>query len=109
MCPIYFEATATRLDGIDTASPKILYTQNAEEHILECDFIAGCDGYHGISRKSMPEGSYNEFQKEYPFSWLGILANAAPSSDELIYAYHERGFALHSLRSETVKPFVHTG
>jgi p-hydroxybenzoate 3-monooxygenase len=100
--PVYFEATATKLEGIDTASPKIYYTQNNQEHILECDFIAGCDGYHGISRKSMPEGSYNEFQKEYPFSWLGILAHAAPSSDELIYAYHERGFALHSLRSPTV-------
>jgi p-hydroxybenzoate 3-monooxygenase len=100
--PIYFEAMATKLEGIDTDSPKIYYTQNNEEHILACDFIAGCDGYHGISRKSMPAGSYNQFQKEYPFSWLGILANAAPSSDELIYAYHERGFALHSLRSPTV-------
>ncbi len=100
--PIHFEATATKLEGIDTASPKIYYTKNNDEHILACDFIAGCDGYHGISRKSMPAGSYNEFQKEYPFSWLGILAHAAPSSDELIYAYHERGFALHSLRSPTV-------
>lgn len=100
--PIHFEATATRLDSIDTASPKIIYAQNGEEHILECYFIAGCDCYHGISRKSMPPGSYNEFQKEYPFSWLGILAHVAPSSDELIYAYHERGFALHSLRSKTV-------
>jgi p-hydroxybenzoate 3-monooxygenase len=100
--PIHFEATATKLEGIDTSSPEIHYTQNGEEHILECDFIAGCDGYHGISRKSMPPGSYNEYQKEYPFSWLGILAHAAPSSDELIYAYHERGFALHSLRSPTV-------
>ncbi len=100
--PIHFEATATKLEDIDTASPKIQYIQNEETHVLECDFIAGCDGYHGISRKSMPTGSYNEFQKEYPFSWLGILAHVAPSSDELIYAYHERGFALHSLRSETV-------
>lgn len=100
--PIHFDATATKLEGISTASPKIHYTQNNETYILECDFIAGCDGYHGISRKSMPQGSYNEFQKEYPFSWLGILAHAAPSSDELIYAYHERGFALHSLRSDKV-------
>jgi p-hydroxybenzoate 3-monooxygenase len=100
--PIHFEATATKLEGIDTDAPQIHYTHNGEEYILECDFIAGCDGYHGISRKSMPAGSYNEFQKEYPFSWLGILAHAAPSSDELIYAYHERGFALHSLRSTTV-------
>ena len=100
--PICFEATATKLEDIDTNNPSIHYLQNGEERILECDFIAGCDGYHGISRRSLPEGSYNEFQKEYPFSWLGILAHAAPSSDELIYAYHERGFALHSLRSEKV-------
>ena len=100
--PIYFDSTATRLTDIDTNNPKIHFTQNGEEHILQCDFIAGCDGYHGISRKSMPTNSYNEFQKEYPFSWLGILAHAAPSSDELIYAYHERGFALHSLRSSAV-------
>ena len=100
--PIHFEATATRLEGIDTNNPVIHFTQNGEEHVLQCDFIAGCDGYHGIGRKSMPAGSYNEFQKEYPFSWLGILAHAAPSCDELIYAYHERGFALHSLRSTTV-------
>jgi p-hydroxybenzoate 3-monooxygenase len=99
---IHFEATAAKLQEIDTASPEIHYTKNNEEHVLACDFIAGCDGYHGISRKSMPVGSYNEFQKEYPFSWLGILAHAAPSSDELIYAYQERGFALHSLRSPTV-------
>lgn len=100
--PIHFETMATKLEGIDTNAPKIHYTQNGEEYILACDFIAGCDGYHGICRKSMPAGSYNEYQKEYPFSWLGILAHAAPSSDELIYAYHERGFALHSLRSSTV-------
>ena len=100
--PICFEATATKLEDIETNNPRIHYLQNGEERILECDFIAGCDGYHGISRRSLPEGSYNEFQKEYPFSWLGILAHAAPSSDELIYAYHERGFALHSLRSEKV-------
>lgn len=100
--PILFEASATKLEGIDTASPKIHYTQNGEACILECDFIAGCDGYHGISRKSMPKGSYNEFQKDYPFSWLGILAHAKPSTDELVYAYHQRGFALHSLRSEKV-------
>jgi p-hydroxybenzoate 3-monooxygenase len=100
--PILFEATATKLEDTETILPKIHYTYNGVDCILECDYIAGCDGYHGISRKSMPDGCYNEFQKEYPFSWLGILAHAVPSSDELIYAYHERGFALHSLRSETV-------
>jgi len=100
--PIHFEAHATSLSQIDSKSPNIHYTQSGISHTLACDFIAGCDGYHGISRQSLPKGSYNEFQKEYPFSWLGILAHAKPSSDELIYAYHQRGFALHSLRSHTV-------
>lgn len=100
--PVYFETSATTIGGIDTTSPKIVYTKNNEKHVLECDLVAGCDGYHGISRLSMPKDSYREFVKEYPFSWLGILAHAAPATDELIYAYHERGFALHSLRSNKV-------
>ena len=100
--PIYFEAEATKVEHIEGKTSKIHYKHENTEGVIECDFIAGCDGYHGISRKTMPKDSYQEFSIEYPFSWLGILAHAAPSSDELIYAYHERGFALHSLRSETV-------
>jgi p-hydroxybenzoate 3-monooxygenase len=99
---IHFEASATRIDGLDGTAPTIHYEQNGEPHMLHCDFVAGCDGYHGISRATLPVNSYNEFRIEYPFSWLGILAHAAPATDELIYAYHERGFALHSLRSQTV-------
>lgn len=99
---IRFEASATRIDGLDGSSPTIHYEQNGEPHTLHCDFVAGCDGYHGISRATLPIGSYNEFRIEYPFSWLGILAHAVPATDELIYAYHERGFALHSLRSQHV-------
>lgn len=99
---IHFEASATRIDGLEGTSPAIHYEQNGEQYTLHCDFVAGCDGYHGISRAALPVGSYNEFCIEYPFSWLGILAHAVPSTDELIYAYHERGFALHSLRSHTV-------
>ena len=99
---IIFEATAAKIEDFETTAPKIYFKQNGEEHIVECDFVAGCDGYHGIARKALPAKCYNEFKKEYPFSWLGILANAAPSTDELIYAFHERGFALHSLRSEKV-------
>lgn len=99
---ILFEAEATSIEDIETETPNIHFTQNGVSHTLSCDFIAGCDGYHGISRKTMPTGSFQEFRIEYPFSWLGILANVAPSSDELIYAYHERGFALHSLRSPSV-------
>lgn len=99
---ILFEADATLIEGIESHQPLIHFTQNGSAHTLTCEFVAGCDGFHGLSRKTMPEGSYREFRIEYPFSWLGILANVAPSSDELIYAYHERGFALHSLRSASV-------
>lgn len=100
---ILFDTDAFKIEGMDSKTSKIYYkTAQNTEGVIDCDFVAGCDGYHGISRKTMPQGSYNEFRIEYPFSWLGILAHAKPSSDELIYAYHERGFALLSLRSETV-------
>ena len=99
---IHFESFASKIEGMEGESPIIHYEMNGEQHTLECDFIAGCDGYHGISRATLPKDSYQEYRIEYPFSWLGILAYASPSSDELIYAYHERGFALHSMRSETV-------
>jgi p-hydroxybenzoate 3-monooxygenase len=99
---IFFEATATDIRDIDTKEPKICYTINGRDDLLTCDFVAGCDGYHGISRRTLPEGSFKEFVKDYPFSWLGILAHAAPATEELIYAYHENGFALHSLRSHAV-------
>ena len=99
---IYFDAQAATIQNINGNEARIGYTMNGEENLLTCDFIAGCDGYHGISRKSMPAGSFHEFVKEYPFSWLGILAHAVPATGELIYAYHENGFALHSLRSHAV-------
>ena len=99
---VQFEASATRIDGLEGTAPTIEFTQNGESHTLYCDYVAGCDGYHGISRATLPADSYQEHRIEYPFSWLGILAHAAPASDELIYAYHERGFALLSLRSPTV-------
>jgi p-hydroxybenzoate 3-monooxygenase len=99
---IYFEAQSDLIEGFDTENPKIHFTHEGEECTIECDFIAACDGFHGIGRKSMPAGSFKEHQTVYPFSWLGILAEVEPSSEELIYAYHERGFALSSLRSEKV-------
>lgn len=99
---IHFETSATKIEGIDSDAPTIHYEQNGESHTLSCDFVAGCDGYHGISRATLPKNSYREHRIEYPFSWLGILAHAKSASDELIYAYHERGFALLSLRSPTV-------
>jgi p-hydroxybenzoate 3-monooxygenase len=97
--PLLFEVDDVSLQGIDTDEPSIRFTHEGEQKELRCDAIAGCDGFHGISRPSVPEGvlSYNELV--YPFAWLGILAEVAPSTEELIYAPHERGFALHSLRS----------
>jgi p-hydroxybenzoate 3-monooxygenase len=102
MVPVHFDCTAARITDMDCDSPRVAYIHEGEEHILACDFVAGCDGYHGVSRKSMPEDTYREFSKEYPFSWLGILARASPATEELIYSYHERGFALHSLRSARI-------
>jgi p-hydroxybenzoate 3-monooxygenase len=99
---IEFEVNATGIKNIEGDEPVVHYTKDSEPKNLTCKFVAACDGFHGIGRKVMPKNSYNEYQKTYPFSWLGILAHAKPSSDELIYAYHKKGFALHSLRSETV-------
>lgn len=98
---IKFDTAAIQIKNMET-TPEIIYEQNSKQHILSCDFIAGCDGFHGISRKSLPQFTYKTFCNEYSFSWLGILAEAAPSANELIYAYHERGFALHSFRSKTI-------
>jgi len=81
------------------AKPKIRFRAGGESQEIVCDFIAGCDGFHGICRPSVPAGALKVFERIYPFGWLGILAEAPPSSDELIYAYHERGFALLSMRS----------
>jgi p-hydroxybenzoate 3-monooxygenase len=99
---IVFEAQATDIKGLETELPKISFNYENKSEILECDFVAACDGFHGIGRQFLPKGTFKEYKIEYPFSWLGILAHAKPSSDELIYAYHERGFALHSLRSDKV-------
>ncbi|MFP3747548.1 FAD-dependent monooxygenase, partial [Achromobacter sp. SIMBA_011] len=69
---------------------------------IDCDYIAGCDGFHGIARQTVPAEKLNTFERVYPFAWLGILADAAPSLDELVYAHHDNGFALFSMRSPTV-------
>ncbi|MEP6962816.1 MAG: 4-hydroxybenzoate 3-monooxygenase, partial [Acidobacteriota bacterium] len=100
--PIVFEAAGVSIHGFETDKPRIWYQKDGEEHELQCDFIAGCDGFHGISRPAIPESVLREYEKVYPFAWLGILANAAPSSDELVYANHELGFALLSMRSPDV-------
>jgi p-hydroxybenzoate 3-monooxygenase len=100
--PILFEVSELSLHGLDSDQPKVRFLHGDKSHELYCDYIAGCDGYHGVSRATIPAGLLNVYQKIYPFAWLGILAHAAPSSDELIYAYHERGFALQSMRSPSV-------
>jgi len=93
-----FEVSDVALHDLEAPQPRISF--GAEE--LQCDFIAGCDGFHGISRPSIPAGVLTEHEHVYPFAWLGILAHAEPATDELIYAWHERGFALYSMRSPTV-------
>jgi len=95
---IHFEVSDVRLDGLHTSKPSIAF--GAQE--LVCDFVAGCDGSHGVARASIPEDALRVYERVYPFSWLGILAEAAPASEELIYAYHERGFALFSMRSPKI-------
>jgi p-hydroxybenzoate 3-monooxygenase len=94
---IHFEVDDATVHGIESGRPTIQWTApNGEPIELACDFIGGCDGFHGVCRGAVPA---TVFEREYPFGWVGILAAVAPSTDELIYAYHDRGFALHSLRS----------
>lgn len=99
---IIFEADATQINDFMTEKPSISFTHNGESHTLNCDFVAGTDGFHGLARKTLPKETYNEFKIDYPFSWLGILAYAKPTYDELIYAFHHEGFALASMRSEKI-------
>jgi p-hydroxybenzoate 3-monooxygenase len=96
---ILFEAEAVSVHDLDTSTPRIRFQKDGEDQELTCDVIAGCDGFHGVCRPSIPEGALTVYERKYPFAWLGILAETPPSSEELIYTYHERGFALHSMRS----------
>ena len=97
-----YEAANVALHDFDGAAPFVTYDdKDGVSHRIDCDFIAGCDGYHGVSRKSVPERALKTFERQYPFGWLGILAHCSPSSEELIYAHHERGFALCSMRSHS--------
>jgi p-hydroxybenzoate 3-monooxygenase len=100
--PLLFEAEAVAIEGIDGDAPAIRFRHEGAERELRCDVVAGCDGFHGVSRGAAPPGALSFREREYPFAWLGILAQVAPSTDELIYAHHERGFSLHSLRSPEV-------
>ncbi len=100
--PLLFEADDVSVHELDTENPRIRFAHDGERLELECDVIAGCDGYHGVCRPSIPDGVLDSFSRDYPFGWLGILAEVAPSNDELVYAHNESGFALLSLRSPTL-------
>jgi p-hydroxybenzoate 3-monooxygenase len=96
-----YEAEQASLHGFDGERPQVHYCKDGAWHTLDCEFIAGCDGYHGISRQSVPASALRIFERIYPFGWLGLLSETPPVSHELIYANHERGFALCSMRSTT--------
>ena len=100
--PLHFEVDSVAVNDFQTDHPNVRYRLNGSEHTLDCDFIAGCDGFHGVCRMSIPPGLLTIFERIYPFAWLGILAEAPPASDELIYANDARGFALLSMRSPTI-------
>jgi p-hydroxybenzoate 3-monooxygenase len=97
--PLLFEVEDVSVLELETARPRVRFAHDGTRQELECDLVAGCDGFHGACRPSIPTGVLSTFEREYPFAWLGILAAVAPSIDELVYAHHERGFALLSLRS----------
>ena len=99
---LHFEVGHVVGHDMDSNRPKITFERDGREEEVTCDFIAGCDGFHGICRPSIPEGAIKSYEREYPFGWLGILAEAAPSSEELVYTYHQRGFALFSMRSPKI-------
>lgn len=98
---LLFEAEAFRISGMEN-NPEVQFRWRGATQTIECDFVAGCDGFHGISRAAIPDGALRIHEREFPFAWLGILASVAPASKELIYSYHERGFALLSMRSPQV-------
>ena len=97
--PTYYEVQAVNPQQIDTDSPFVTFIQHGQVHRIDCDFVAGCDGFHGVSRKAIPEGTRREYERAYPFGWLGVLSETAPVSEELIYSAHPRGFALCSMRN----------
>ena len=99
--PVVYEAAEVAIEDFDGKQPRISYLRDGQRQFIECDFIAGCDGYHGISRRSVPPDRIRLHERTYPFGWLGVLADVPPVRHELIYANHSRGFALCSMRSAT--------
>ncbi|MGP3924332.1 4-hydroxybenzoate 3-monooxygenase [Streptomyces sp. 8N616] len=100
--PLRFQAQVTAVEGADTDRPLVRFTHQGRDQVLTCDYVVGCDGFHGVTRTAIPAVSRRDYERIYPYSWLGILADVPPSCDELIYAHSPRGFALHSMRSTTV-------
>jgi len=100
--PLYYEVEEVSPAGFDSAQPRVRFRLGGQEHEVAADFLAGCDGSHGVSRPSIARGELCVYERDYPFGWLGILAQAAPSSEELVYALDERGFALFSMRSPSI-------
>ena len=99
--PTFHEAADVAIAGHDGSAPRVTFEKDGVRRELECDFIAGCDGFHGVCRASLPAGAITAYEKVYPFGWLGVLADVPPATEELVYANHERGFALCSQRSRT--------
>jgi p-hydroxybenzoate 3-monooxygenase len=99
---LHFEVQDVVLQDVASDNPRVTYTHDGSDEELGCDFIAGCDGFHGVSRPSFPRGVLKEHNVEHSVGWLGILAEAAPATDELIYAWHPNGFALYSMRSQKI-------
>lgn len=102
---IHFNVENVSIEGADTDAPVVTYRMDGENRRLDCDFVAGCDGFHGVSRKTIPESVRTEYEKVYPFGWLGILSETPPVDDELIYANSERGFALCSMRNPNLSRY----
>jgi len=102
---IVHEAVDVTPHDFDSDAPYLTYRKDGREHRIDCDFIAGCDGFHGASRKSIPRPALKEYERVYPFGWLGVLSETPPVSDELIYSNHERGFALCSMRSRSLSRY----
>ena len=99
---ILFEVDDVSIHDFEHGAPKIRFRHGGETQVLDCDFIGGCDGFHGICRPSFPAGLLQTFERDYPFGWIGILSESPPPADELIYTYHDRGFALFTMRSPTL-------
>ncbi|MEU6338059.1 4-hydroxybenzoate 3-monooxygenase [Streptomyces cellulosae] len=100
--PVLFESEVLAVEGVDTDAPRIRFRRGGREEVLECAYVAGCDGFHGVCRTAVPAAVSRVFERVYPYAWLGVLADVPPSHDELVYARHDRGFALLSMRTPSV-------